>query len=142
MADLEQNFEVLENRLMRAWVHRDARDLRSLISGDCIFMFGIKPPVLLDRASFVVGAESEFACTSFRFHEVTARKYGKSVWFSGHVEMELKLGRQEWAGNFLVTDLWRRSAIRRRWLLAERSLSPVEKDERLSDAIRAMQLWH
>lgn len=141
MADLDQDFEVLENRLMRAWVHRDARELKSLICGDCIMMFGIKPPVLLDRASFVVGAEKEFACESFRFHEVTARKYGKSVWFTGHIELELKLGRQEWRGNFLVTDLWRKSAIRRRWLLTERSLSPVEGDERLSDSIRALQLW-
>ncbi|MEP3421087.1 MAG: nuclear transport factor 2 family protein [Erythrobacter sp.] len=141
MADVEQNFEVLENRLMRAWVHRDTSDLKSLISGDGILMFGIKPPVLLDRASFVSAVQHDFLCKGFRFHEVTARKYGKSVWFSGHVELELKLADKEWAGNFLVTDLWRKGAIRRRWMLAERSLSPVEPNSGLSDAIRAMQLW-
>ncbi len=141
MSDIEQNFEVLENRLMRAWVHRDARDFKSMVSSDCIFMFGIKPPVLLDRASFVAGMADEFLCESFRFQEVTARKYGNNVWFSAHVELELRLGRQVWSGNFLVTDLWRRGTVRRKWLLAERSLSPVEKRTELFDAIRAMQLW-
>ncbi len=141
MSNLEQNFEVLENRLMRAWVHRDTSDLKSLISSDAIWMFGIKPPVLLDRASFISAVQHEFACESFRFHEVTARQYGKSVWFSGHVELELKLGTKNWSGNFLVTDLWRKGTIRRRWTLAERSLSPVEPNSGLSDAIRSMQLW-
>lgn len=140
-ADLDQNFEVLENRLMRAWMHRDARDVKALVSGDFIFMFGTKPPVLLDRPSFIAGLEDRFVCEGFRFQEVTARKYGKSVWFSGHVELELRVGQHKWAGNFLITDLWRKSAIRRRWMLAERSLAPVENDSRLSDAIRAMQLW-
>lgn len=126
---------------MRAWVHRDVRELKSVVSSDCIFMFGIKPPVLLDRASFVSGVENEFACKSFRFQEVTARKHGSSVWFSAHVELELELGRQVWSGNFLVTDLWRKGTIRRKWMLAERSLSPVEKSTQLFDAIRSMQLW-
>ena len=48
MADIAGDFEVLENRLLRAWLHRDARELKALVSGDCIIMFGTTPPVLLD----------------------------------------------------------------------------------------------
>ena len=141
MADLEATFEVLENRLMRAWMHRDPREMKATVAGDAIFMFGTAPPALLDRASFIAGVEDGFRLTGFRFQEITARKYGKSVWFSGQVELEMKLGGIDWTGNFLLTDLWRKGLVRRKWQLAERSLAPVEGEKRLSDAIRAMQLW-
>ena len=141
MADIEPVIEVLENRVMRAWMNRDVSELRSLISSDCIFMFGTTPPILLDRPSFVVGVEERLACTGFRFHEVTARKYGKNVWFSGHVELDLRLGAEEWNGAFLIADLWRKTAIKRRWMLTERSLAPLQEGADLFNAIRSMQLW-
>lgn len=141
MTDLEPQFETLETRLMRAWMRRDIREVKALVEGDAIFMFGIAPPVLLDRTSFVGAIESGFRCEGYRFHELTARKYGRCVWFSGHVELEMRLGMQEWRGKFLVTDLWRKGRINRKWKLAERSLSPIEEDAKLSDAIRSFQLW-
>lgn len=141
MADIEPAFETLENRLMRAWIHRNPADLKSLVSGEAIFMFGINPPVLLDRTSFAAAIERDLVCESFRFQELTARKHGKSVWFSAHTELEMRIGGKEWKGHFLITDLWRKSTIRRRWLLAERSLSPMENSEMLSGNIRALQLW-
>lgn len=141
MTDIEPQFEVLENRLMRAWMHRDTRDMKALVTGDFIFMFGTTPPVLLDRASYVAGIENGFRLEGFRFQEVTARKHGASVWFTAHVELELKLGPRSWEGHFLLTDLWRKGRVRRRWKLAERSLAPAEANRPLSDAIRALQLW-
>ena len=141
MADIAGDFEVLENRLLRAWLHRDARELKALLSGDCIIMFGTSPPVLLDRASFLGAIAKGLVCEGFCLHENTARQYGRSVWFTGHVELELRLGQREWRGHFLLTDLWRKGAVSRRWKLAERSLAPSAEDSALSDAIRALQLW-
>ena len=119
----------------------DARDAKALLSADFLCMFGTNPPVLLDRPSFVAGMEEGFACEGYRFREVIARKYGKGVWYTGHVELELRLGQQEWRGHFLITDLRRKGAIRRKWKLAQRSLTPVKDDPKLSDAIRRLQLW-
>ena len=51
MADIEPAFETLENRLFRAWAHRDLREAKGLIASNFIFMFGTNPPVLLDRPS-------------------------------------------------------------------------------------------
>lgn len=141
MAQIDQDFEVHENRLMRAWMHRDAREAKALVHPDFIFMFGTNPPVLLDRASFLDGIEHGFRCEAFRFREVTARRHGRCVWFTGHVELELKVGQRGWAGHFLLTDLWRKGRIQRRWKLAERSLAPAEDNLQLSDAIRGLQLW-
>lgn len=141
MAELAPTFEALENRLMRAWMHGDAGNVKASLSGDSILMFGTTPPVLLDRPSFVNAIQGSFVLAGFRFHEVTARKHGKMVWFTGHVEMELAIGQRQWGGKFLLTDLWRRTPFRRRWVIAERSLAPIEPDERISDAIHALQLW-
>ncbi len=141
MADIENQIEVLENRLMRAWMHHNPSELKNLILSDCLFMFGTAPPVLLDRPSFVAGLERGLNCTGFRWHEITARRHGKSVWFTGHAELELKVAAKSWSGSFLITDLWRKGAVRRRYKLAERSIAPVETNSQLSDAIRALQLW-
>ncbi|WP_291137094.1 hypothetical protein [Erythrobacter sp.] len=72
---------------------------------------------------------------------MTGRSHGGGVWFTAHAEMEIAVGRDTWSGGFLLTDLWRKSGLRRRWKLAERSLAPVEANEALSHAIRALQLW-
>ncbi len=141
MSELVPEFETLENQLMRAWVHRNAREAKALLSSNFLCMFGTNPPVLLDRPSFVAGMEESFACEGYRFREVIAGKYGKGVWYSGHVELEMRLGRQEWRGHFLITDFWRKSPITRKWKLTQRSLAPVENDPKLSDAIRRLQLW-
>ena len=141
MADIQNQIEVLENRLMRAWMYRNPSELKAVVSADALFMFGTAPPALLDRPSFIAGLERGLSCKAFRFQEITARKYGKSVWFSGHAEIEMTIGPKSWNGNFLVTDLWRRGTVRRGWKLAERSIAPVENNSQLSDAVRALQLW-
>ncbi|AWW74587.1 hypothetical protein CD351_09140 [Erythrobacter sp. KY5] len=141
MAEVQDSIEVLENRLMRAWLHQSAGEIRNLVQADCLMMFGTAPPVLLDRPSFIAGLERGLRCDAFRFHEVTARAYGKTAWFTGHAELDLSIGARRWTGNFLITDLWRKGTVRRRWKLAERSIAPAENNSQLSDAILALQLW-
>lgn len=141
MAELEPEFEVLETRILRAWMNRDLREIKALISGDCLFMFGTTPPALLDRASLIAGIQGDLVLDGFRFHEMTARRYGRGVWFTAHVELELKVKGQDWTGAFLLTDLWRKGTVRRKWKLAERSLAPLRGDGSMFHAIRALQLW-
>lgn len=141
MADATAEFEALELAFMRAWTAGERGRLKAFIASECVMMFGTAPPVLLDRASFLDAAERRIALTGFRLREATARRYGRSAWFTGHVELDLRLGGHAWSGGFLMTDLWRRGRLRSRWKLAERSLAPVEPNETLSDAIRSLQLW-
>lgn len=141
MSNFESMIEVLENQVQRAWMNRNASDLKSLISSEFLFMFGTNPPVLLDRASFIAGAVGQFELEGFRFREITAQRHGRTTWFTGHVELELKVNGKTWKEAFLITDLWRKTALRRKWLLAKRSLAPLKQDTDLFDTIRAMQLW-
>ncbi|MEE4539636.1 MAG: hypothetical protein V2J51_14235 [Erythrobacter sp.] len=141
MSDICAEMEVLENRLMRGWMGRNVREIKALVATDCLFMFGTRPPTLLDRPSFVAAIDRGFVCEAFRFGAVTARQHRHAAWFTGDIELEMRLSRREWRGRFLLTDLWTKSRLKRRWKLAERSLAPLDGDEDLSAAIHALQLW-
>lgn len=141
MADIDADIEALETRLMQAWMDGDARGAKALMAGDCLMMFGSSPPVLLDRRSFITAFTHDFACERFRFGGMTARRRGRFVWFTSHVELALKIGRREWSGGFLLTDLWVKSRFARRWKLSERSLGPLSDTDGLSAAIQSRQLW-
>lgn len=141
MSDISATIEALENQLMRAWMNRQAAELRKLLSRDFLMIVGSDRPQLLDRPSFAEASKGAFACTGFRFREVFVRQHGKCAWFAAGVDLDLKLGRLEWSGPFWVTDLWCKSAIRRRWMLEERSLSRMETNAEVPPAIRDLQLW-
>lgn len=141
MSEIDAEFDLRENQLMTAWMQRDASTIKTMVARDCVFLFGATPPVILDRPSFVAATEWGLLCQNYRFHQTTARQYGKCAWFSGHVEIELSVGGRDWSGHFMITDLWRMGSFRRRWQLAERSLAPLRGDGTFSSAIRALQLW-
>jgi ketosteroid isomerase-like protein len=141
MAQVSETIEALELRLMHSWMQRDAGAIRRLMARDCMMIFATDPPELLDRPSFAASVERDFRCLGFRMGESVVRRHGRSAWFTASVDLELKLGRAEWKGRFLVADLWRKHRIGG-WKLAERGLSLLATDERLSDGLRRLQLWH
>jgi hypothetical protein len=141
MSRIEAEIEVDETRLMRAWMSRDPDEVRAMVARDCLMLFGTQPPALLDRPSFLAGLDRGLQCKGFRFHEATVRRYGGIAWYSAQVDLELQIGPGEWSGTFLLTDLWRRTKIKRNWQLAERSLAPTDPDKKLCEAIRSLQLW-
>jgi hypothetical protein len=61
--------------------------------------------------------------------------------FAAQLTLEASMGPDDWSGVAWVTDLWRRSAARRKWRLVERVISRPDTDEAMPTAIRSMQLW-
>ena len=51
------------------------------------------------------------------------------------------MGDHEWAGETWMMDLWQKTKVRRQWRIIERTLSRPDEDPKMSDAVRAMQLW-
>ncbi|MEM9500965.1 MAG: DUF4440 domain-containing protein [Pseudomonadota bacterium] len=141
MTDIAPEIETLEHRFMRAWMKADKGELRSLVMRDCIIIFGSSRPEILDRPSFLEACDKPFSCNGYRLREVVARKHGKCAWFTAGIDLEMQIGGRDWSGQFWLTDLWRKTAFRRGWRLAERSLARTEKDEALSQAIHRLQLW-
>ena len=141
MADILPIIETMEHRWMRAWVGRDAKELKALTSRDFMLLIGSKPGVILDSGSFLDAATSRFLCNSYRFGDVHARRIGAMALFASQLDLKASIDGTAWSGRFWVTDLWRKSTVRRSWRLVERVLSRTEEDAKVPSAIRSLQLW-
>jgi hypothetical protein len=141
MADRSSAFETLEHRLMRAWINGDTRTVKSLTARDFVLMIGAKPPVMLDYSSWVDAAASRWTCSAYRFGTVYVRQHGHIAIFAAEAEIESRIDRLDWSGPLWITDVWRRSKVRRSWRLVERQMSLVEAERKIPGAVRALQLW-
>ena len=141
MDEFASRIEALEHRWMRAWAggHRD--ELKTLTSRDFIFLHGGTRPAILDRASWLEAAGSRMRCDAYRFGSVYVRRHGTLAVFCAPVELDAKFDRTSFKGSAFVTDLWKRTKIKRRWQLIERVLTRAEGTEELAIATRSMQLW-
>ena len=141
MANLPPVIETLENRWMRAWVMRDARTLKTLTSRDFMLVMGSEPCTILDAPSWLDAATTRFLCTSYRFGDIYVRDLGSVALFASQLELKAGIDGVDWSGRFWVTDLWRKSKVRRRWRMVERVISRPEDKPEAAPAIRSMQLW-
>ena len=141
MADLTPVIETMEHRWMRAWVGRDMKVLKALTAKDFILLTGSKPPAILDRPSWLEAAAKRWDCSSYRFGDIYVRDVGGVALFSAPVELKATLDGRDWSGHFWVSDLWRKSRVRRSWKLAQRIVTRADDNAELPKAIRALQLW-
>lgn len=141
MADLLPVIETFEHRWMRAWIGRDARELKALTSRGFIMLTASKPPVILDAKSWLEAAATRYLCKSYRFGEIYVRDLGGLALFASRVEIEATMDGHDWSGTLWVTDLWRRGRLRRSWRMVERVISRAEDDPQVPAAIRTLQLW-
>ena len=141
MDQFAAKIETLEHQWMRSWMQRDRNAMKALASRDFIFLLGSTKPAILDRASWLEAATTRFRCSSYRFGEVYVRRHGSSAVFAAPLSIEASIGDAEWTGTAWITDVWARSAVRRKWRLLERVLARPDEDGEMPPAIRSMQLW-
>ncbi|MXP09424.1 nuclear transport factor 2 family protein [Pseudoblastomonas halimionae] len=133
--------ETLEHQLMRAWMVRDRKAMRGLLSRDFIFHLAGGKGAILDRPSWLDAASGRFKLEAYRFGDVYARQLGRTAVFVAPIALEMKMGPLEWTGEFRLTDVWQKGRVRRSWNLVERVLARPESDEDMPAAIRDLQLW-
>lgn len=141
MADLVSQIEALEHQFMRAWSGADMKVLKALTSRKFRLVIGSRPSVLLDAKSFLDAAGTRFRCSGYRFGDVYARDLDGTVVFATQLELKASVEREDWSGDWWMTDVWRKSGISRKWRLADRHLSRVETDLKFPAALKALQLW-
>jgi hypothetical protein len=141
MADILTLIETLENRWMRAWAGGDNRTLKALTSRKFRMVIGTKPSVLLDAKSWLHAANSTFLCHSYRFGDIYARDLGPVTVFATQLDLKSSIDGHDWSGRMWVTDIWRKSGVRRSWRIVERVISRPEEDKQVTAAIRGLQLW-
>lgn len=126
---------------MRAWVHGDRRTIKKLISRNFRLLIGSKPSVILDAPSWMEAATTRYLCTSYRFGDVYVRQHGSMALFASQLDLEATMDGSDWSGRFWVTDLWRKTGIKRNWRMVERVISRTEENPQVPTAVRSMQLW-
>ena len=141
MADLTPVMEMLENRLMRAWVQRDARALKAAMTRNFMLLMGSTKPVILDSRSWVEAATTRYLCSSYRFGDIYVCDLGGVAVFAAQMDLQATLDGVDWSGSFWVTDVWKKGRIRRGWRLAQRVVSLPDDDPEIPAGIRALQLW-
>ncbi len=141
MADLLPIIETLENRWMRAWTGRDQRALKALTSRKFMLLIGSTPSVILDANSWLDAATTRYLCSSYRFGDIYVRDLGSAALFASQMEIQATMDGQDWSGRLWVTDLWRKTTVRRSWRMIERVVSRPEDNPQVPAAIRALQLW-
>ena len=141
MADIHPIIETMEHRWMRAWVNGDKRALKGLTAGKFRMVIASKPCMLLDSKSWLEAAGTRFECSSYRFGDIYARDLGSVAVFGTQLTMKATMDGHDWSGQYWVTDLWRKTRIRRSWRMVERVISRPEEKPEVSAAIRSLQLW-
>ena len=57
------------------------------------------------------------------------------------LSIEATMDGHDWSGELWVTDLWRKTRLRRNWRMVERVISRPDDNPDVSAAIRSLQLW-
>ena len=141
MADILPIIETLENRWMRAWVNGDTRALKALTSRKFRMVVGSKPCAILDASSWLAAAATRYVCRSYRFGDIYARQLGPVAVFATKLDLKATMDGHDWTGEFWVTDIWRKSRVRRNWAMVERVISRPETNPDVPAAFRSLQLW-
>jgi hypothetical protein len=141
MADLHATIETMERHWMRAWVNGDTRALKALTSRNFRMVVGSKPSVILDAKSWLEAAATRYQCTSYRFGDIYVRDLGAMAIFATQLSVKATMDGHDWSGTLWVTDLWRKSRVRRKWTMIERVLSRPDENPDVAAAIRSLQLW-
>ena len=142
MTDLTPVIETLENRLMRAWVQRDAKALKAVTARNFMLLMGATKPMILDARSWIEAATTRYLCSSYRFGDIYFRDLGGVAVFASQLDLQATLDDVDWSGSFWITDVWKKGRIRRGWRLAQRVVSLPDDDPEVPVGIRALQLWH
>jgi ketosteroid isomerase-like protein len=141
MADLTPLIETMEHRWMRAWAKRDAKALKAITASKFILLTASKPPMILDRPSWLEAVAKRYQCLSYRFADIYVRDLGKAALFTASMELEATLDGHDWSETVFVADVWRRGRMRRGWKLVQRSVSKLDDNPAAPKAIRSLQLW-
>lgn len=141
MAIFESTIEALEHQWMRAWIARDRKSMKGITGRDFIFLLGSDKPAILDRASWLEAVGTRLVCESYRFGSLYVRRHGNIAVFAAMMEIEGRIEGEPLTSPLWIVDLWKKTGVRRRWHLIERTVARPDTDAKLAGAVKAMQLW-
>ena len=116
----------LERMWMDSLSTGDGDTLSQIISGDFTFT---SPRVIdvKDRTRYLDYALRELKLASYEFEKTTVRLFGRTAIVNGLFKQKATVRGENWAGNYLVTDVW----IKRdgNWRVVSRHESPLHEQK-------------
>jgi hypothetical protein len=141
MANLPATIETMARTYMRAWINGDLKALKALTARNFRLVVAARPSVILDHKSWVDAATTRYLCSSYSFGDIYVRDLGSLTIFATRLHMDATMDGHDWSGDYWVTDLWRKSKVRRSWRLVERVISRPDENPDAVAAIKSLQLW-
>lgn len=141
MANLHAIIETMERSYMRAWINGETKALKALTARNFRMVIAARPSVILDYKSWVDAATTRYLCSSYRFGDIYVRDLGAMTIFATRLEIQATMDGHDWSGEYWITDLWRKSKVRRHWRLVERVVSRPDENPDAAAAIQSLQLW-
>ncbi|MGI8931357.1 MAG: hypothetical protein ACR2FK_03115, partial [Sphingomicrobium sp.] len=117
------------------------RTLKALTSGNFRMVIGSKPCVVLAAKSWLEAANTRYPCSSYRFGDLYARDLGSLAIFATQLHIQSTIDGHDWSGPVWITDLWRKTRVRRKWRMVERVVSRPEDNPKVPAAVRSLQQW-
>ena len=104
MTDALTEVPALERAWMQAWVEGDLKACAAILADD--FVLTSARGILMSKDTWLANAGSVFKCTAFDWEEITVRPFGDVAIVHGRSHQKASVGKQDWSGLFLTTDVW------------------------------------
>lgn len=95
----------LETKWMDSLRASDADSLGEIIAADFSFASPRMKDVK-DRIKYLEHALRDLKVTSYEFEKITVRPFGRTAIVSGLLKQNATVKGEDWAGTYLVTDVW------------------------------------
>lgn len=120
--ETEKTLLSLERSWMDSLKAGDADSLSQIISGGFTF---VSPRVadVKDRTKYLEYALRDLKLTFYEFDRTRVQLFGRTAIVSGWLKQKVSIGREDWSGTYLITDVW----INRdgAWRVVSRHESPL-----------------
>jgi len=105
MDEFTAQIEALEHQFMRSWMNRDRNGMKSLATGDFVFLLGAQTSAVLDRPSWLEAATTRFQLSAYRFKDLYVRRHKKMAVFAARMSVEARIGTENLEGDVWITNL-------------------------------------
>ena len=78
---------------------------------------------------------------AYRYGDIYVRDLGGMTVFAAPMTIEARMDGHDWSETYWVTDVWRKSRVRRKWRMVERIVSRPDERADAAAAIKSLQLW-
>ena len=94
----------LEKQWMEAWIQKDLKKCSEILSDD--FILSSARGNLVNKEQWLESAKELITGEEFKWLEINIRQYGNTAVVNAKTTQKAHVGKENWSGMFLLTDVW------------------------------------